>query len=374
MKYLCYMLGVLIVFPLKILSVGSVNYKFDEILLVFIFVILFCTRRIAFRPLVYCGLIFLYFAYGTLAILDSGLVTNYQVYFRLLQIVLIIVVMSIMSDGERVKMLNGIASWGPVFALCIVFYLIFISGYSFDLLFGNQQYYKDFFNGENTFLSVHINTVGTILLLSIYLNLLKFQVTRNKVYILLSAIMLLPSIMLLSKGDLLAILIASVFLCFSKQKIAYLFFVCLAAGGLIASYSLNFAEFDPTREALYSTALQAFIDNPYGYGIGTERQVIFAYSGINYPAHNFLLSAALEAGVLGVVFFLALILYSYRRNKDPVARAFLIAFVVVGSFGNVMYFYKYHFVFFMIITGFYDRVYCQAVALRVKASGAIGTH
>ncbi len=53
MKYLCYILGVLIVFPLKILSVGSVNYKFDEILLVFIFVILFCTRGIAVRPLVY---------------------------------------------------------------------------------------------------------------------------------------------------------------------------------------------------------------------------------------------------------------------------------------------------------------------------------
>lgn len=154
MKYLCYILGVLIVFPLKILSVGSVNYKFDEILLVFIFVILFCTRGIAVRPLVYCGLIFLYLAYGALAILDSGLVINYQVYFRLLQIVLIIVVVSMMSDGERVKMLDGIASWGPVFALCIIFYLIFILDYSFDLLLDNQQYYKDFFNGKTTFLSV----------------------------------------------------------------------------------------------------------------------------------------------------------------------------------------------------------------------------
>jgi hypothetical protein len=373
-KYLCYILGVLIVFPLKILSVGSVNYKFDEILLVCIFVILFCTRGIAFRPLVYCGLIFLYLAYGALAILDSGLVINYQVYFRLLQIVLIIVVVSMMSDGERVKMLDGIASWGPVLALCIVFYLIFILDYSFDLLLDNQQYYKDFFNGKTTFLSVHINTVGTILLLSIYLNLLKFQVTRNKVYVLLSAFMLLPSIMLLSKGDLLAILIALVFFCFSKLKMSYLFFVCLAVGGLIAGYGLNLAKFDSTREALYSTALQAFISNPHGYGIGTERQVIFASSGINYPAHNFLLSAALETGVLGVIFFLALILYSYLRNKDSVARAFLIAFVVVGSFGNVMYFYKYHFVFFIIINGFYDRAYCQAVALRGKASGAIDTH
>ncbi len=150
---------------------------------------------------------------------------------------------------------------------------------------------------------MHINTVGTILLLSIYLNLLKFQVTRNKVYVLLSAFMLLPSIMLLSKGDLLADFNSSRLFLFFEIKDVVFVFVCLAVSGLIAGYGLNLAKFDSTREALYSTALQAFISNPHGYGIGTERQVIFASSGINYPAHNFLLSAALETGVLGVIFF-----------------------------------------------------------------------
>jgi len=75
--------------------------------------------------------------------------------------------------------------------------------------------------------------------------------------------------------------------------------------------------------------------------------------------------------VVGVAFFLALVIYSYRRNKSLMARAFLLAFVVVGSFGNVMYFYKYHFVFFMMINAFFDKVYCQSVKLRSQRYAAI---
>ena len=371
MKYLCYLLGALMVFPVKMFNVGGVNYKLDEFLLVFIGVVFLCARHAKPVMFGYVFIVMAYVFYGAILVYMSGLVVNYDVFFRILQVLLVIIVMSMMSDVEKTAMLDGMANWGPVFALLIVFYLVFKLDYSASVLVGSQQHYKDFFNGPYSFLSVHINTVGTVLLLSIYLNLLKYKVTGKAVYFLLSIFMLLPPLMLFSKGDLLAVTLALVYLCFARFRVSKLFFVFLALGAVIAAIGWDFSRFDPTREVLYSAALKAFIQNPFGYGIGTESQVIFALSGIDYPAHNFLLSAAIEAGVLGVAFFLALVIYSYRRNKSTLARAFLLAFVVVGSFGNVMYFYKYHFVFFMMITALFDKVYCQSVQLRSQRLAAI---
>lgn len=371
MRYLCYLLGVLMVFPVKILDFSGVNYKLDEFLLVFLAVVFLCARHA--KPVLFCYALFVlfYLFLGAVLVYISGLVINYEVFLRILQILLVIIVMSMMSDVEKTAMLDGIANWGPVFALLMVCYLVFALDYSASVSLASQQYYKDFFNSKDSFLSVHINTVGTILLLSIYLNLLKYQVTGRAVYLLLGIFMLLPPLMLLSKGDILAVVLAMVFLCFARLRVSSLFFMCLAFGGVVAAIGWDFSRFDPTREVLYSTALKAFIQNPFGYGIGTESQVIFALSGIDYPAHNFLLSAAIETGVLGVIFFLVLIFYSYWRNKSPLARAFLLAFVVVGSFGNVMYFYKYHFVFLMMINAFFDKAYCQSVKLRSQKLDAI---
>lgn len=371
MRYLCYLLGLLIVFPVQMFHVDGVNYKLDEFLLVFLALAFLFSRRPRLVLFGYAFFILVYMFYGAALVYISGLIVNYDVFFRILQILLIIIVMSMMSDSEKTAMLDGIANWGPVFALLIVFYLVFKLDYSMSVLLGSQQHYKDFFNSEDSFLSVHVNTVGTVLLLSIYLNVLKYQVTGRALYLVLCLFMLLPPLMLLSKGDLLAIVLALVFLCFAKFKVSYLFFLFLALGGVVALVGLDFSQFDPTREILYSTALKAFFQNPLGYGIGTESQVIFELSGVDYPAHNFLLSAALETGVLGVIFFLTLIVYSYCKNKSPLARAFLLAFVVVGSFGNVMYFYKYHFVFFMMINAFFDRTYCRSVGLRNQRVAAI---
>ncbi|WP_135287773.1 hypothetical protein [Pseudomonas kairouanensis] len=349
---------------MKMLEIRGVNYKLDEFLLVFIGMVYLCARHAKPVMLGYIFIVLFYFFYGVILVYVSGLVVNYDVFFRILQVLLVIIVMSLMSDVEKTAMLDGMANWGPVFALLIVFYLVFNLDYSASILVESQQYYKDFFNGPYSFLSVHINTVGAVLLLSIYLNLLKYKVTGNTMYLLLSMFMLLPPLMLLSKGDVLAVALALVYLYFAKFRVPNLFFAFLALAAVIAAVSGDFSRFDPTREILYSTALEAFIQNPFGYGIGTESQVIFALSGVNYPAHNFLLSAAIETGVVGVAFFLALVIYSYRRNKSLLARAFLLAFVVVGSFGNVMYFYKYHFVFFMIINALFDKVYCRSVQLR----------
>lgn len=371
MKYLCYLLGALMVFPIKMLESGGVNYKLDEFLLVFVGVVFLCTRHARPAMFGYAFLVLLYLFYGAMMVYISGLVVNYEVFFRLLQILLIIIVMSMMSDIERTAMLDGIGNWGPVFALLMVSYLVFKLDYSTSVLLGSQQHYKDFFNSKESFLSVHIDTVGTVLLLSIYVNMLKYQVTGRSIYLVLCIFMLLPPFMLLSKGDLLAVSLALVFLGFARFSVSYLFFVFLAIGGVIAAVFGDFSRFDPTREILYSTALKAFVQNPFGYGIGTESQVIFALSGIDYPAHNFLLSAALETGIFGVLFFVSLVFYSCWKNKSPIARAFLLAFVVVGSFGNVMYFYKYHFVFFMMIIAFFDKTYCQSVQLRSQRLAAI---
>ncbi|MHB1382492.1 MAG: O-antigen ligase family protein, partial [Thermoleophilia bacterium] len=98
----------------------------------------------------------------------------------------------------------------------------------------------------------------------------------------------------------------------------------------------------PHREDTWAGALEAFRERPLkGWGLGSFPQVYQEYSFTSYTkyAHNLVLQAAVDSGVIGaalmalfLLYVTALCLLRLARRADPTARAASVAGLVFICF------------------------------------------
>ncbi|MGP9707038.1 O-antigen ligase family protein [Brachybacterium sp. AOP24-D1-21] len=109
-------------------------------------------------------------------------------------------------------------------------------------------------------------------------------------------------------------------------------FATLAAIGAAITYALIRIERDSVsrilstnstgREFLWGHALEAFLENPQGLGLGELRSAFpaGAYNDADVYAHNIFLEAASEGGVILLACVLVLVSVSFKRFADSEAR------------------------------------------------------
>lgn len=358
-----WLFGFFLTLPMKYINIDFFGFKIeDAICCLLLFAFLFL-RGLTLKAygLAFCFVA--YIAYGMLVALvfDGG--QHYEVVLRILQVTMIVLFLSALRPPEIVQLVHGVASGGVLLAIILIGYIYLVLDFSVSDLIEDKLLYKDYFNDNDSFLRIHINSVGGILCLAMYCNVLRFELSSKSRYLLYSVILVVPSLMLFSKADILAWLSIAAIYTFRKHIVLASLCAVIGSVGLILAENIP-EGFDPTRVTLYSGALRAFFDNPLGYGLGSQIDVMYRFAGICYPAHNFLLSAALEAGIFGVLFFLILLVTLFLSTKDAMTRCFIIAFIIIGSFGNVMYFYKYHFVFFAFVIFNFKFVYAAEMNRR----------
>lgn len=273
--------------------------------------------------------------------------TAITVYFRVIQSLLIVLFMSLICNN---KDFVGKLKWG---ILCgslislVVFMCFFIMHFDFSKFSYRGVYFtKDIFQYSKYLpFSIHVNTLSSFFLISFFLLYL-----NNKKYRYFSFLFILPSFLLIGKGDILAIVVFFTLLVLSKLKNKYLFCACVAIIIILLSpYLYNeyqslsqYRVYTSGRNELYGTALQEILMNPFGYGLGSQNNILFAMTGINYPAHNVFLSLSIEFGVFYSLLLSFLMIYWLVKSQDNINKYVFIAFLIIGLFGNAMYFYKYH--------------------------------
>ncbi|WP_341864737.1 O-antigen ligase family protein, partial [Buttiauxella ferragutiae] len=160
-----------------------------------------------------------------------------------------------------------------------------------------------------------------------------------------------PSLLLISKGDLVAMAFFFGYIFFNKNKTRRLFLVFLTGVTLaflpsLLMYYSSLQKYRLTssdRDSIYTTALIRMLEQPFGYGLGSQNNVIFEGSGINFPAHNFFLSIGLEFGWLYLSLIVMFLAFWLIKSKVHISnKLFFVSYLIIGFFGNAMYFYKYH--------------------------------
>lgn len=131
---------------------------------------------------------------------------------------------------------------------------------------------------------------------------------------------ILPSFLLISKGDILAIFIYFGYLFYKKNKTNALLVIIFFSLALIMSpyvYELymglsEYKVYTSGRDELYGAAITSILNNPLGYGLGMQNNILLHMTGIDFPAHNILLSIGIEFGLLYLTFVVLYICIGLR--------------------------------------------------------------
>lgn len=359
---LVFLYGLLFSLPLTIINILPSGLKLDDIVLCILIAVLINSKLKKDSSFVLFNSYALIFILTTLCMSLIALIISinniqhyigddqWTVFFRVIQSILIITAITLLisNDISLKPLFNGIIT-GAAISL-IVFLCFFYIHFDIAKFITRGVYFtKDIFQylDYNPF-TIHVNTLGSLFIIPFFIIIFNDYSKKIKF---LSPLFLLPSILLISKGDLVALLFFFAYSFFNKNKVRRLFFVFL--GGVVLAlmpsllmYYSSLQKYRLTssdRDNIYHTAIVRFLEQPAGYGLGSQNNIIFSDSGINFPAHNFLLSTGLEFGwlylLLVTVFFSMWLL---KSNVKVANKVIFTCYFIIGFFGNAMYFYKYH--------------------------------
>ncbi|MDT7008627.1 hypothetical protein [Enterobacter cancerogenus] len=228
----------------------------------------------------------------------------------------------------------------------IIFFLYYISKINFATFVSRGVYFaKDIFQyNEDLPFTVHVNTLGSFFLIAFFI--IKSNFPRYGLY---SYAFLAPAFLLISKGDIFAILVYFGYIFYKKNNINALIIIIFFSLIVVLSpwlYEIylslsEYKVYTSGRNELYGAAVKSIISNPFGYGLGMQNNVLFSMTGIDFPAHNIFLSIGIEFGVFYLVFSILFIIFGmYACTLNN--RVIFFSFLIIGMFGNAMYFYKFH--------------------------------
>ncbi|MEG0057364.1 MULTISPECIES: O-antigen ligase family protein [Hafnia] len=356
-----FLYGVFFSLPLSFLNILPFGVKIDDLILCFLLGLLSLQRISSGKKISFNKYAFLFVAISAFFALVSLIISNLNisfylgddsitVFFRVVQSLLIILLISWMQSQRKFvdALFSGILLGS--FVSLIVFLCYFFAHVNVSMFLSRGVYFtKDIFQyTDNIPFTVHVNTLGSFFLISFFIIYFKSTSWHGK---LASFLFVVPSFLLIAKGDLVAISFFFMVLYFSHSSsrrliLCVLTLLCIAFSPAIFSlyHSLNqYRVYTSERDEIYISAFKSILENPLGYGLGSQNNVIFNASGINFPAHNIFLSLGLEFGWLYLLCFIVFIcIWLFRSKVEAKNKLVFICYLLIGLFGNAMYFYKYH--------------------------------
>ena len=344
-KFFILLYGVLFFFPLGALPrFGFV--KIDDLLLIGLLLFFVVTRGVNFRLLAIVTLVLSVIIFN---LINSSLGREqFDILMRATQCALLVVFASYTVEYRR-NLVSGFLIGGVMTSLIFYYNLIFLVDHTSILV--SLYAVKDYYTYINTdVFSIHINTVMVIVMACFILSFARYQSEAKARYILLMLFFIMVLILSVAKNALLSMCISFCFLYVLRSKAwvksSSLYILALSAIPLYVFISNNLDEIRiiaSNRFEIYSSAIKLIIENPFGnVGLGMQSTAINSVVGLNYPAHNALLSVGLEFGFFyAVSFFWILILLFIKTNR--IYSVLFLAFILTGMLSNLLYFYKYHF-------------------------------
>ncbi|HIB6773685.1 TPA: O74 family O-antigen polymerase [Escherichia coli] len=357
MNCIMFFYGVFFALPLSILNVLPYGMKIDDVIL---FIALIVFPILSFKkgyhvtiPLSCLLFIIITVLFASLSFLKGINSTNVflgdsagTVIGRIIQSLLILILITFLKNTPH-YLLSFFKGYVIAATLSLIiffgYYVTHINISSFTMR--GVYFAKDIFQyNDDLPFTVHVNTLGSFFLIAFFL--LKYNFPK---YQLLSYLFLLPSLLLISKGDMLAILTYFAYVFYKRNNLnAFLSLIGLLILVLLMPYLYNvylslsdYRVYASGRDELYGASLSSIIDNPFGYGLGMQNNILYSITGIDFPAHNILLSIGIELGLLYLFLLVAYIIGWLLLGKVDYKIIF-ISFLVIGMFGNAMYFYKFH--------------------------------
>lgn len=362
-NYLIFLYALFYALPLSAIDFLPAGIKLDDVILIFLLAI-FVARvflngkkeRISREVLAFLLLTLIFSSVSLIKSInffpdqaygDSA----YTVYGRILQSLLIVLFVCFLQNRNEksIKIFKSGLLCGSGLSL-IVFFYFFFSHVNLSSFTSRGVYFtKDIFQySPDTPFYVHVNTLGSFFLISFFI---LFHQPRRNFYKALSFVFLLPSLLLIAKGDVIALcLFFTIYFYQNKRFRALLYYVLLPVCLFLAPvfYSIyeglsQYRVYSSGRNEIYSAALDAILSNPLGYGLGVQNKIIFEKTGINFPAHNILLSVGIELGLI-YLFLIALyfFVWFFNNRKSYYQVGIVVCYIAIGFFGNAMYFYKFH--------------------------------
>ncbi len=357
MKFLLFLYGIFFALPLTSLNILPGGIKIDDIILFCLIptlpIVVYQKDKCLKISLGYVLFLFLTLIFSFVSFYKGAAATDlymgdspYTVISRVIQTVLIVTLLMFIK-GASITLKPFFKGYVLSASLSL---LIFFSYYfsKVDLAsFSSRGVYfaKDIFQyNDDLPFTVHVNTLGSFFLIAFFI--IKSNYKRFDIF---SYLFLIPSFLLISKGDILAILVYFAYVFYKKNNLTSLlviltsFFLVMVSPLLYDMYMglAQYRVYTSGRDELYEGAISSILNNPMGYGLGMQNNVLWQVTGIDFPAHNIFLSIGLEWGMVYLVcslIFLTLGVYA----SNPKNRIIFLSFLIIGLFGNAMYFYKFH--------------------------------
>lgn len=358
MNVIIYLYGFFFALPLAYLNIFPGGLKIDDIFLFIIIIllpVLMLTKnkhiKLPWPYIIFIGVTLLFSLlsfYKGISATDNFLGDSaFTVVSRIVQSLLIATFLVLIKNAPRrlIYFFKGYVLAASVSLL--IFLLYYLSKINLASFVSRGVYFaKDIFQyNDDIPFTVHVNTLGSFFLIAFFIIRCNF-----KKYNIFSYLFIVPSFLLISKGDMLAVLIFFGFDFYRKSKFNALLLmiflgVLLILSPMILEIYYNLAEYrvyTSGRDELYGAAIESIQINPLGYGLGMQNNILNSLTGIDFPAHNIFLSIGIELGIPYLVFGILFFFVWWATGKSKIDKIIFLSFLIIGFFGNAMYFYKFH--------------------------------
>jgi hypothetical protein len=354
-KYITSILGFFLLFPFVYLPLGVVNIKIDDFIVIILFVLLIWGEHLKFNfKLILTILFFIYLLVYGFIIRRYSTVESFDNYplIRIIGIVLYFLTLVYLNSSKQLlEHFFKYCYLGAKFTFALI-----ICNLMYDFLLGYVTYsniysIKDSLRSLGTF---NPNSYGALMILGAYFAYKRYKDLELKIdFYWCIAFLLIPFIIVIRR-DIVGIscgILYLIHLRFPKYliQLIYIFVIiglCIGALYLINDWNSDFLKsILGSRWYIYNSAIEAINFNFWGYGIGSETELLWR----NYVSHNSLLSLCIEFGVYNSIIMIILFLSLFFYSRAIEIRFFLIIFFVESLFGNGLHFYKYHYIFFFLV-------------------------
>lgn len=363
---LAFLSGVSITFSFWEIPLSGINLRVEDILVFFTAIaavgLLACdSAKVTSSFLAVISFISVAIVYGlTLRYFSSVEGVEFSQYslLRVCGILLYCVAFGVVLRKYVFVLLKGIVLGGAMTVLILL--LLGISTLAESGLSGAY----DLKDAASSLSELHVNTFGAIAMLTSFSAYLLWRRTGRRVFLGVMIVAMMVPLLYLIRRDIAGILAGVSYLLFmssmsGRKRFSILFgltVVCAVSVALMGQVLIDAFAVDfetgkgmAKREVLYAAAIQAILNQPLGYGWGSEKSIFELWYGLSHVAHNAYLSMAIELGVIFPITLIAFVFWVFFSERDVGVKFFIVVFMVESLFGNGLFFYKVQWVFLFIV-------------------------
>lgn len=362
-----FLIGFCLVFPFVYIPLGVVNLKVDDLLVILLVFVGLLSKELVFKK----NIAFLTFFFIINLIYGIGLRFFFNIDYdnyplvRVLGIILYFVGISFFMVSYRsfFSLIRGVYNGGRIMFLLMLVVLVYqaLTVGVLKSLYSLKDSLRLLPGDYNP------NTYGALMVFCSFASMIIHKHMKEDKYLYWAVIFLLMPFVFLIKRDILGVLIGGVYFVVAKMEnrfIKNLCYFCIILGLywiVIKVVSLwsdsEFITLMAHRVQIYTGSFNLIKTNLYGYGLGSEIELLKVEMGRPFVSHNSFLAYALELGVFNSLAFISILLVIFKKYKNIFLRFFFLVFFVQSFMGNGFYYYKYHFIFLLIsiyYTVFFD--------------------